>query len=217
MVLLIWSGIAVLFIIIIWIENLIDEKENEIKKNECVNIAIFGSKGAGKTTLWSKLQGVFEDKEYHPTLGTEDVNQFTIEYNGKRKVISKSKDFGGDDNLVKYYGEIIKENTFVYYLIDLTKLPEFKQQTRARLKYLSEVIEQKRLKDKVGLRLVATHYKEYLSKNPGKTRSEAIYELASIIGLKDIKDVKIEERIMVAELTDKEDIKQIFEQIIHNA
>ena len=190
------------------------KKENEIKKNECVSIAIFGSKGAGKTTLWSKLQGVFEDKEYHPTLGTEDVNQFTIEYNGKRKVITKSKDFGGGDDVVRYYGDIIKEDTFVYYLIDLTTLEKFRRETRARLQYLSQVVKQKQLKDKVRLRLVATHYREYLRNNPGKTRPDVIHELASVIGLNNIRDVKIEERIMVAELTEKEDINQIFEQII---
>lgn len=182
--------------------------------DQASSIAIFGSKGAGKTTLWNQLRGVFNDANYHPTLGVEDVNQFSIEYNGKKKFISKSKDFGGDDNLVKEYGEIVKENTFIYYLVDLTTLKEFKNQTRARLQYLSQVIEQKQLKDKVGLRLVATHYKEYLRKNPRKTRSDAIYELASVIGLNNIKDVKIEERIIVAELTDKEDINQIFEQII---
>ena len=190
------------------------KKENEIKKNECVSIAIFGSKGAGKTTLWSKLQGVFEDKEYHPTLGTEDVNQFTIEYNGKRKVITKSKDFGGGDDVVRYYGDIIKEDTFVYYLIDLTTLEKFRRETRARLQYLSQVVKQKQLKDKVRLRLVATHYRDYLRNNPGKTRPDVIHELASVIGLNNIRDVKIEERIMVAELTEKEDINQIFEQII---
>lgn len=182
--------------------------------NEAASIAIFGSKGAGKTTLWEQLKGDFEEANYHPTLGTEEVKQFSIEYNGKKKVISESKDFGGDDNLVKDYGEIIKEDTFVYYLIDLTTLENFKQETRSRLQYLSKLIKQKHIEDQVGLRLVATHYNEYLIKNPGKTRSEAKYELANIIGLNNIKDVKIEEKIMVVELTDKEDIKQIFEQII---
>ena len=184
-------------------------------KPHTVSIAIFGSRGAGKTTLWKQLMGVFKDADYyHPTLGAEDINLFSIEYDGKKKYISTSKDFGGDDNLVKEYGEIISENTFVYYLIDLTTLEEFKNQTRARLQYLSKLIEQKQLKDEVRLCLVATHYLEYLSKNPEKTHSEAIYELANIIGLKDIRGVKIGERIMVAELTKKEDIQQFFEQIV---
>lgn len=190
-----------------WIEK---KRKDRKKKNECVSIAIFGSKDAGKTTLWSQLQGVFKDKNYRPTLGTEDVNQFTIEYNGKRKVITKSKDFGGGDDLVKYYGDIIKEDTFVYYLIDLTQLEKNRQETRARLQELSYVISQKQLED--GIHLVATHYREYSNNHPDGTHDSAIYELKRII--ENITDVKIEERILVAELTEQEDINQIFEQII---
>ena len=178
------------------------------------SIAIFGSKGSGKTTLWQQLQGKFKDADYHPTLGAEGVNQFSIEYKGNRKTISESKDFGGGDNLVKYYGEIIKEGTFVYYLIDLTALEENKRETRARLQALGNVFKQKQLKDKVGIRIVGTNWGKYSKQNPKKTHSDAKYELANIIGFKDIKDVKVEESIIVAELTDKNDINQFYEQII---
>ncbi|MBQ0090273.1 MAG: hypothetical protein KBT27_13185 [Prevotellaceae bacterium] len=178
------------------------------------HIAIFGSKGAGKSTLWEQLQGIFADENYRPTVGIENVNQFTINYDGKEKVIAKSKDFGGGDDVVKYYGEVITEGTFIYYLINLTSLEEFKRETRARIKAIGKIIEEKKLKNKVGLRLVATNYKEFLKNNPGKDINYARAKLISVVGLKDVKDVEIEETVMVAELTDKQDIRQFFEQIV---
>lgn len=182
--------------------------------SQAASIAIFGSRGSGKTTLWKQLQGVFADENYWSTTGIDNVDQFTINYDGKKKVISKSKDFGGSDDVVKYYGEVITEGTFIYYLIDLTSLEEFKRETRARLKAIGKVVEEKKLKDKVGLRLVATHYKEFLKNNPGKDINYARAKLISVVGLKDVKDVEIEETVMVAELTDKQDIRQFFEQIV---
>ena len=98
--------------------------------SKACSIAILGSKGAGKSTLWEQLQGIFADENYRPTVGIENVNQFTINYDGKEKVIAKSKDFGGGDDVVKYYGEVITEGTFIYYLINLTSLEEFKRERK---------------------------------------------------------------------------------------
>ena len=181
---------------------------------DAASIAILGSQGAGKSTLWQQLQGILTDESYHPTLAEENINQFTINYDGKKKVIEKSKDFSGSHDVVKDYGEIIKEGTFIYYLVDITTLEAKKRETRARLKKIGEIIEKKKLKDKVGLRLVATHFKEYIKNNPDKDINNARAELMSVIGLRDLKDVTIEDVVMVAELTDKKDIRQFFEQIV---
>lgn len=201
--------VAILYAFEIWRRRKEKEKEKKMEQN----IAIFGSKGAGKTTLWEQLQGIFTGSNYHPTMGVEDINQFSIEYNGLKKVISKAKDYGGDDNLVKDYGEIIKEGTLIYYLIDLTRLQLFKKETRARLQALSNVIRQKQIGGKVKLSLVATHYGEYQKLNSENTRFKAKNEIENGIGLREIQDFNIEYTIMVAELRDEEDIKQFYEQI----
>jgi len=185
-----------------------------LEPSDACSIAIFGSKGAGKSTLWQQLQKSFSDNNYHTTLGVEDVNEFSINYNGKTKRISKSKDFGGDDNLVKEYGNIIFPGTFIYYLINLTTLQQYKKETRARIQAISKVIENKGLKEHVGFRLVATHYNEYLIRHPESGLAGARADLINTIGIKDIKDVNIEESVMVAELTDIKDINQFFEQIV---
>lgn len=175
------------------------------------SIAIFGSKGAGKSTLWKQLKGEFEDKAYHPTLATETIDQFTVECNGMTKTIKKSADFGGDDHLVKRYEEIIEDKTFIYYLIDLTKLKEFKKETRSRLQAISKVLEKHKID--TGLKLVGTHYEEFKN-TMGCSRDEAKKLLAESIGLNNIKDIKIDDNIIIAELTDRNDVKQILEQII---
>lgn len=182
--------------------------------DKATSIAIFGSTGSGKSTLWQQLQRKFKQENYHPTLAAENINQFIIEYDGKKKKISKSKDFSGQHEMVKEYGEIIMEGTFIYYLIDLTSLNEYKKETRARIKAIYNVIKQKSLNDKVGIRFVATHFNEYLKLNPGKTISDAQTEIIYTLGLKNIDGVSIDEAVMVAELTEEKYIKQFFEQIV---
>ena len=184
---------------------------NALMPKDAKSIAIFGSKGAGKTTLWEQLKGVFQDKEYSPTLGVNAVDEFTVEFNGKKKTIKKSADFGGDDNLVKRYGEIIEDKTFIYYLIDLTRLNDIKKETRARLQAITKVIKERKIES--GLKLVGTHYAAF-QKTTGLSKDQAKQRLFNSLDLKSIKDVKIDDVILVLELTDRRDIEQILEQII---
>ena len=193
------------------IKVLYDLFKNGIKPKEAKSIAIFGSKGSGKTTLWKQLMGEFKDKDYIPTLGVEHLDEFPIEFNGKRKVIKKSADFGGDDKLVHRYGEIIEDKTFIYYLIDLTNLKEFKKETRARMQAITKVIKERGYES--GLKLVGTHYEDF-QKATGLSKEDAKEKLVDCIGLKSIKDVNVDDVILIAELTDKNDIDQIIAQII---
>ena len=50
-----------------------------------------------------------------------------------KKRIYKSKDYGGSDDFVKDYEQEISAGTFIYYLIDLTRLDDFKTETNATL------------------------------------------------------------------------------------
>lgn len=137
------------------IKILYDLFRKGIKPKDAKSIAIFGSKGSGKTTLWKQLMGEFKSKDYIPTIGVEHLDEFVIEFNGKKKTIKKSADFGGGDNLVHRYGEIIEDKTFIYYLIDLTNITRFKRETRARLQAITKVIRERDYES--GLKLVGTH------------------------------------------------------------
>lgn len=184
-------------------------------KDAC-KIAIFGSKASGKTTLWNQLRHKCEDCNCPPTLGIDDINSFDIEFDGKIKTIAKSKDYGGSDDFVKDYEQVISAGTFIYYLIDLTKLDDFEKETNARLAKIMMIIKDKKISDSVGMTLVATHYKEYKDSHPGKNKQDARNELISVLGLSNKKFKYFADNIMVAELTDKNDIQQFFKQIVEH-
>ena len=123
----------------------------KLSSKDACKIAIFGSKASGKTTLWNQLRNQFEDCNYHPTLGIDDVDDFDIELDGKRKRISKSKDYGGSDVFVKDYEQEISAGTFIYYLIDLTRLDDFKKEEISK-RWLSSTKFKKRKDDNYTIR-----------------------------------------------------------------
>lgn len=183
-----------------------------IKAKNARSIAFFGSKGSGKTTIWKQLKGEFQDKKYQATVEKETINEFTIELNGKKKTIKKSADYPGEDEWVKRYGEIINDKTFIYYLIDLTRLEENRQETRSRLQAIGKVLEDHKIK-KYGITLVGTNFTKYQNET-GFDKSKAKKQLVETISPGDIKGVMVEDEILIAELTDKNDVKQIMNQII---
>lgn len=180
---------------------------------EAETVAIFGSPFAGKTTLWKQLKSEMVDKGYDPTIGADRVSQFSIKYNGKTKTIKQSIDFGGKDDMVRRYGEIIESGTFIYYLIDVTTIDKYKDETRARLKAICNIIKKKGIKDNTGLTLVATHFDEY-HKNTGGNENEARNKIIECLHLKDSKDFNVKDKILVAELTKDKDIEQFYKQIM---
>ena len=181
---------------------------------EATSIAIFGSRTAGKTTLWDQLRGEFKNRNYIATSGAVSISEFTIEYKGVKKTIKKTADFSGDNEMVKRYNELIEAGTFIYYLIDLTELNKYKKETRSRLQKISHIVREKNLNDKAGCRLIGTHYREYYNKT-GKSRDEARRELIEVIGLNNIKDANIEDSILILELTESADINFVLDQIIN--
>lgn len=188
----------------------------KLSPSNATRIAILGSKSVGKTTLWNQLRNRFDGSR--TTVGIESLEQFEIEHNGKTKTIISPKDYSGDQDLVKQYDDVIQKDTFIYYLIDLTTLQEKKSDTRARIQKIFQVIKSKSLKEsEFGFKLVATHYNDYFNQT-AKTREEALTDLLQIIDLNSIEGIKIEERIneniIVAELTNPDEINQFRKEII---
>lgn len=155
--------------------------------------------------------------EYRTT-DQEKIESFTVYANNKYVRVLATKDFGGDDLYVRYYNELISENgTFVYFLVDLTRLQETKQEIRSRLQVISKCIEDKRLQY-CGFKIIATHFDEYDKNNYNilEKNKKAKAEVVSVLTNKKIENCSLKidlDHIMVANLLDKSYINSIKKEI----
>lgn len=170
-------------------------------------IVVFGSKASGKTTLWNQLMDKKVVTEYRTT-DQEKIESFNFFANNHFVRVLATKDIGGGDMFVRYYNELISENgTFVYFLVDLTRLHETKQEIRSRLQVISKCIKDKKLQN-CGFKIIATHFDEYDKNNYNllEKNKKAKAEVISVLTDKEIKNCSLKldlDHIMVANLLDK--------------
>lgn len=120
-------------------------------------IIILGSTASGKTTLWNQLRNRNVGYDYVASQQAK-IESFLVKYGDHSVKVLATKDFSGGDLYVKYYEDLINENgTFIYFLIDLTKLQETKQEVRSRLQFISKCIKDKKLEN-CGFKILATHF-----------------------------------------------------------
>lgn len=181
-------------------------------------IVVFGSKASGKTTLWNQLMDKKVVREEYRTTNQEKIESFNVFANNHYVKVLATKDIGGGDMFVRYYDELISENgTFVYFLVDLTRLHETKQEIRSRLQVISKCIKDKKLQN-CGFKIIATHFDEYDKNNYNlleKTKN-AKAEVMSVLTDKKINNCSLKidlDHIMVANLLDKSYITSIKKEI----
>lgn len=180
-------------------------------------IVVFGSKASGKTTLWNQLMDKKVVTEYRTT-DQEKIESFNFFANNRFVRVLATKDIGGGDMFVRYYNELISENgTFVYFLVDLTRLHETKQEIRSRLQVISKCIKDKKLLN-CGFKIIATHFDEYDKNNYNllEKNKKAKAEVISVLTDKEIKNCSLKldlDHIMVANLLDKSYINSIKKEI----
>ena len=213
----------------IFLMSLSDSPNEKTKR-----IVILGSSMSGKTTLWKQLKdrlvgyddhistsgkAVIASDEYRTT-GLATIDSFKVKYKENEVRILATKDIGGGDLWVKYYDELITEDgTFIYFLVDLTKLQDAKQEIRSRLQLISKRIKDKKLSN-CGFKIVATHFDEYEKKMEGQdymtVRDKAINDVLKSLADKKIKNCALNidiKHIMVANLLDSFYISEIKREI----
>ena len=182
-------------------------------------IVVFGSKASGKTTLWNQLMDKKVVTEYRTT-DQEKIESFNFFANNRFVRVLATKDIGGGDMFVRYYNELISENgTFVYFLVDLTRLHETKQEIRSRLQVISKCIKDKKLLN-CGFKIIATHFDEYEKSKENQeymvVRDAAINDVLKSLTDKKIKNCNLNidiNHIMVANLFDSLYIDEIKSEI----
>ncbi|MGN0223114.1 MAG: ADP-ribosylation factor-like protein [Muribaculaceae bacterium] len=199
-----WVAIAIgSLIIIIAISTKPDKKTTRI--------AILGLKASGKTTLWNGLRGTRFSSDYQVT-AKDRVRSFTIEKGGKELTIEENSDIGGDNQWVRDYDDLIKDGTFVFYLVDATdKKSESRSDIRSRVQKICEHMQTMK---NCGVRILITH----IDKCSGMQRAEII---SSIKEWLDLESVKINGKTAKYEydavnLTSASDIEYIKQMIIDN-
>ena len=182
-------------------------------------IVILGSSMSGKTTLWNQLKNLKVGDDY-VTTGQTAIDSFKVKYKDHEVRVLATKDIGGSDAWVKFYDELITEDgTFIYFLVDLTKLSDAKQEIRSRLQLISKCIKDKKL-NYCGFKIIATHFDEYEKnmENQGYlvVRDAAINDVLKSLTDKKIKNYNLNidiNHIMVANLFDSLYIDEIKREI----
>lgn len=191
--------------------------------DKATDIIILGPKRSGKSTLWKGLGGI---EKVIPSTQYEPINSFDITRpNGSVVKISASADIGGEDEYVgDYYGQLIKEGTFIYYLVDSNdvSIPSKMQRVRSDLVKIDQVVKEKDIKEKIGFKFILTNFYDYTKNNPNSNEYDLYRSFLKglekskgrgVIGSR-LKDDKIMSNdavnriIMVAEL-DEEKAKEL--------
>ena len=177
-------------------------------------IVILGSTLSGKTTLWNQLRDRNVGYDYVASQQAK-VESFLVRAGDCAVKVLATKDIGGGDLYVKYYEELINENgTFIYFLIDLTRLQETEQEVRSRLQLISKCMKDKKLED-CGFKILATHFDLYHGKN-GNTEDAAKADVLSCLTDKKIKNCSLNidlDHIMVVNLLSSFYIDKIKKEI----
>lgn len=180
-----------------------DEPSPETKR-----IVILGhGKGCGKTTMWKLLKGEYTEKGGEKPTACEEVKPFYLSASSGKKVkIGAATDYGGGDDWVTKWEEVIQSYTFVYFLVNLETIDKDKNDINQRLLKIVTIFKEKKL-EKVGIKIVATHLDE-----TNYTESEAIEKV--------IKTVKIRckgNNIIALDLFDKNSFQRIKNEIVHSS
>jgi len=204
--LLIIAGVAAVGVTIYVIT--INNKTSTSPTSKTRKIILLGLKGCGKTTMWKLLKGESPRKgEYAPTVTPNEVASFHIAKGGYNVTINASTDIGGGDLFVGQYNALIDSETFVYYLIDLTKINDDKVcvDINIQLYKIVSIFKEKGIEEKVGIKIIATHLDET---NPKLSKDEAIETVANAIKLK-----YHDNRIFALDLFDEQEFNILKEEI----
>jgi hypothetical protein len=182
-------------------------------------IVILGLKAAGKTTLWNALRGRLNVIP-ESTL-VENIEKFTIKDGDRCVEIAATKDIGGGKDQVRhYYDELIKDGTFIYFLVDINSISKNKDDIKARLYKMRDVLKGGNggtKKSDCGYQILATHKDTFLKNQvKGKSDAEMIEYVIDRLDLtSDGEATDILERIKPIDLLSSQGVQEIKNDILN--
>lgn len=194
-----------------WIHSILSKKPTP----ETKSIVILGHIGAGKTSLWTRLQNKPLKDGYKATSIRREIPAFQLNLDGKIVTIKVTKDVGGGNGSVyNNYETVLKDDgTFIYYLIEYCKIEEYEKDIRAQLQKIAEIIRNKKIEN-WGFKIILTNF----DKTKTITKQDAMERLSklkliSIKGLNKLADYV--DRYDVLNIYNDDDIKSIKNEIIN--
>lgn len=184
--------------------------------NKAKSIVIIGPKRSGKTTLWKMLGG---KENILANTGVELIPSFEItRQDGTKVKIQETSDIGGEDEMVgDFYAKLIKEGTFIYYLVSSTDVltPSTMKRVRSDLLKIDTIAKEKKIEESIGLKFILTNFYDYKNNNPESNEYD-LYRLflkgleasrgRGVVGKK-LNDDDIYKIMMVAELDEEKAAK----------
>lgn len=190
-------------------------KESKSKPTpETRSIVILGHLGAGKTSLWNKLQGKPSDKPKNTTIPVK-IPEFQLSLDGKTVTIKCTNDVGGgNDSVCDNYEIVLKDDdTFIYYLIEYDRIEKYEKDIRAQLQKIKAILKSKKI-EKYGFKIIFTNFDETkkITKQEAGERLSRL-KLKTLAGLDKFADYV--DRYDVLNMYEDDDIKSIKNEIIN--
>lgn len=143
--------------------------------SKTTKIAILGPQDSGKTELWCALQN---KPRTSINTSNEPIERFCLgsKSDGTMVYVEKTQDIGGGDEYVSKYDTVVTEGTFVYFVLDITKIGSAKYEEQLLAQFYKihsnlEKIENPKFlfggaltmkpKEEMRLIILATHIDQY--------------------------------------------------------
>ena len=139
-------------------------EESSVKSTRETNptkrVAILGPQKSGKTELWCALQ--YKQRTSVVTTTIEPIEKFLLgtKSDGTLVYVEKTYDIGGGYQYVSLYDKLITGDTFVCFLIDITKFSSAEYRLQA-LAQLQKVFKSFPYTQEKPVHILATHFDEY--------------------------------------------------------
>lgn len=176
-----------------------------IKPAKKLDLAILGTQGAGKTTLWRAITQSKESVE--PTIGSETISEKKVTINSITRNIKQSIDIsGGLDNVREQYKKLITEKDFIIFIFNIEefmKSQEYREDVIMRLRVIQKYKESTK-----SFHIIGSHVDKLTDslKKRKKIKNEIIQRLRPNL-LKEI-NFDLDENLVLMDLTNREELDE---------